>query len=45
MVRVTKCRILSWAGHTARMEKITRGIKILTGKCTGMRPLGRPGLR
>ena len=33
---------LSWTGHVARMEEGRRAFKILTGKLTGKRPLGRP---
>ena len=36
-----KSIILSWAGHVARMEEGTSAFKILTGKPTGKRPLGR----
>ena len=36
IVRVIKSRRLRWAGHVT---------KILTGKPTGMRPLGRPRRR
>ena len=39
-----KKKRLRWTGHTARMEG--RGaFKILTGKPTGKRPLGRPRRR
>ena len=31
-----------WAGHVARMEEGRRAFKILIGKPTGKRPLGRP---
>ena len=31
-----------WAGHVARMEEGRGSFKILTGKPTGERPLGRP---
>ena len=41
IVKEIKCRILRWAGHLARMEKRS-GFKILTGKPTGKRRLGRP---
>ena len=34
-----------WAGHVARMEERRSGFKILTGKPTGKRPLGRLRLR
>ena len=33
------------AGHVARMEKGRSALKILTGKPTGKRPLGRPRRR
>ena len=36
---------VSWAGHVARMEEGRRAFKILTGKPTGKRPLGRPRRR
>ena len=37
-----KSRRLGWAGHVARMEEDRSVFKILTGKPTGKRPLGRP---
>ena len=40
-----KSRRLRWAGHVARMEEGRSAFKILTGKLTGKRPLGRPGRR
>ena len=40
-----KSRRLRWAGHVARMEGGRSELKILTGKFTGNRPLGRPRLR
>jgi hypothetical protein len=40
-----KSRRFRWAGHVARMEGKKSGFKILTGKNTGKRPLGRPRLR
>ena len=43
-VRVIKSRRLRWAGHLARMEEGRSAFKILTGKPTGKRPLGRPRL-
>ena len=43
--RVIKSRRLRWAGHVARMEQGKRAFKILTGKPTGRRPLGRPRRR
>ena len=45
IVRVIKSRILRWAGHVARMEESRSAFKILTGKPTGKRPLGRPRRR
>ena len=43
--RVIKSRRLRWAGHVARMEEGRSTFKILTGKPTGKRPLGRPRRR
>jgi hypothetical protein len=41
-VRVTKSRMMVWAGHVARVG-VRRGIYIvLVGKPVGNRPLGRP---
>ena len=37
-----KSRRLGWAGHVARMEEGRSAFKILTGKPTVKRPLGRP---
>ena len=45
VVRVIKSRRLRWAGHVARMEEGRSALKILTGKPTGKRPLGRPRRR
>ena len=44
IVRVIKSRRLRWAGNVARMEEGRSAFKILTGKSTGKRPLGRPVL-
>ena len=41
IVRVIKSRSLKWAGIVARMEEDRSAFKILTGKPTGKRPLGR----
>jgi len=42
VVRVSKLRIMRWAGHVARMGD-RRGIYwVLVGKPEGKRPLGRP---
>ena len=43
--RVIKSRRLRWAEHIARMEEGRNAFKILTGKPTGKRPLGRPRRR
>ena len=45
IVRVIKSRRLRWAGHVARMEEGRSAFKVLTGKPTGKRPLGRPRRR
>ena len=45
IVRVIKSRRLRWSGHVTRMEEGRSAFKILTGKPTGKRPLGRPRLR
>ena len=45
IVRVKKSRRLRWAGHVARMEEGRSAFKILTGKHTGKRLLGRPRRR
>jgi hypothetical protein len=42
IVRVVKSTRLRWTGHVARMEEGRSVFKILTGKPTGKRPLGRP---
>ena len=36
---------MRWAGHVAIMEEGRSAFKILTGKPTGKRPLGRPRRR
>ena len=43
--RVIKSRRQTLAGHVARMEEDRSVLKILTGKPTGKRPLGRPRRR
>jgi hypothetical protein len=45
IVRVIKSRKLRWAGNVARMEEGRSDFKILTGKPTGKRPLGKPRRR
>ena len=45
IVRVVRSRRLRWAGNVARMEEGRSALKILTGKPTGKRPLGRPRRR
>ena len=45
IVRVIKSRRFRWAGHVARMEDDRSVFKIITGKPTGKRTLGRPRRR
>ena len=45
IVKEIKSRRLRWAGHVARMKEVRSAFKILTGKPTGRRSLGRPGCR
>ena len=45
IVRVIKSRRLRWAGHVDRMDKGRSAFKILKGKTTGSRHLGRPRRR
>ena len=45
IVRVIKSRRLRWAGHVARMEEGRSAFKVVTGKPTEKRPLGRPRRR
>ena len=45
IVRVIKSRRLRWVGHVARMEEGRSAFKILTGKPTEKRHLGRPRRR
>ena len=45
LVRMFKSRRLRCAGHVARTEERRSAFKILTGKPTGKRPLGRPRSR
>jgi hypothetical protein len=45
IVRVIKTRRLRWAGYVARMEEGRSAFKILTGKLTGKRHLGKPRRR
>ena len=45
IVRVIKSRRLRWAGHVTRIEEGRSAFKILTGKPTGKRHLGRPRRR
>ena len=40
-VRVLKSGRLRWAGHVGKMEEGRSAFKILSGKPTGKRPLGR----
>ena len=45
IVWVIKSRRLRWAGHVARMDEGRSALKILTGKPTGNKHLGRPMCR
>jgi len=45
IVRVIKSRRLRWAEHVARMEEDRSAFKILTGKPTEKRLLGKSRLR
>jgi hypothetical protein len=45
IAKVIKSRKLRWAGHVARVEEGRSAFKILTGKPTGKRALGRPWRR
>ena len=45
IIRVIKSRRLRRAGHIARMEEGMTAFKIITGKPTENRPLGRPTRR
>ena len=45
IVREIESRRLRWARHVARMEEGRSTFKILTGKPTGKRPLGKPRRR
>ena len=45
IVRVIKSRRLRWAGHVVIMEEDRSAFKILTGKPTRKRHLGRPRRR
>ena len=45
IVRVIKSRRLRLAEHVARMEEGRSAFKVLAGKPTGKRPLGRPRRR
>ena len=40
-----KSRRLRWTGHVARMVEGKSAFRIVTGKITGKRPLGRPRRR
>ena len=42
LFRMIKSRRLGWAGHVARLGEGRSAFKILTGKPTRKRPLGRP---
>jgi hypothetical protein len=43
IIRMIKCRRITWAGHAARMTEMRNAFKILVGKSEGKRSLGRRG--
>ena len=45
IVRMTKSRIMRWAGHVARVVERVVVCRILVGKPEGKRPFGRPRCR
>ena len=45
IARVSKYRRLRWTVHVDRMEENRSAFKILTGKLTRTKPLGRPRRR
>jgi hypothetical protein len=45
IVRLIKSRRLRWGGHVVRIDEVRSAFKMLTGKPTGKRPLGRPRSR
>jgi hypothetical protein len=45
IVRVTKARMMRWAGHVAHMGEVRGAYNILVGRPEGRRPLGRPRRR
>ena len=45
LIRLNESRRLSWVSHVVRMEEGRSAFKIITGKPTGKRPLGRPRRR
>jgi hypothetical protein len=45
IVRVIKSRMMSWAGHVARMGDEKGVYRVLVGGPKGKRPLGRPRRR
>ena len=45
IVRMSKYIRCKWVGHVARMEEGWSSLKLLTGKPTEKRPLGKPRRR
>jgi hypothetical protein len=45
ITRIMRVRMMTWAGHVARMGKRRNGYWLLVGKPEGRRPLGRPRRR
>ena len=42
IVRLIKSRIMTWAGHLARMVESRVAYRVLVGRSEGKRPLGKP---
>jgi hypothetical protein len=45
IIRIIKSRRMRWAGHAPQLEEKRKEYRLLVGKATGKRPLGRPRLR
>jgi hypothetical protein len=45
IIRITKSRMMRWAGHVARMGEKRNLYRLLVGKPEEKRPLGRPRRR
>jgi hypothetical protein len=45
IIRVTKSKKMTWAGHVERMGEVRGAYRVLMGRPEGSRPLGRPRRR